>query len=130
MSDQIARQQHGAEKVDEAATWAMERAQSDPIFAAQYMREAHPIDWIVRQHQREGLLKQIGGDPDDYVRRRAAEMGLIAAPASATPQAATPQPAPAKQAAPRPSLVNAPSGGGVTEVPTGPLAAVEAVFTR
>lgn len=127
MSDELARKDHGVEKVEAAAQWAMERANSDPIFAAQYMRERHPIDWIVRQHQQSTLISQIGDDPDEYVRRRAAELGLIAAPAGGPAPPAPPQPA-AKPAAPKPSLVTAPSGGGIEHVPTGATAGVEAVF--
>lgn len=130
MSDELARQAHGAEKVEAAADWALEKAKSDPVFAARYMREKHPIDWIVRQHKQEGLLKELGDDPDEYVRRRAGELGLIAAPAAPPPAAAAPTQQAPRPAAPRPSLITAPSGGGVTEVPTGPLAALEAVFPR
>lgn len=129
MSDVMARQTHGAEKVDAANEWAMQRAQQDPVFAAQYMRETHPIDWIVRQHQRENLLSQIGDNPDDWIRRKAAEMGLLAPQPTPQPAAVVPQPAPTP-AAPRPSLIGAPSGGGVEHVPAGPLAAVDAVFPR
>lgn len=130
MDDKLARKEYGEAKVEAAAAWAMEKAQSDPVFSAQYMREPHPIDWIVRQHQRETLLSSIGEDEEAYVRRRAAELGLNAPP---SPSAPSPAPAAATQqapapAAPRPSLVNAPSGGGIQHVPTGPLAAVEAVF--
>lgn len=130
MSDVIAKQAHGAEKVEAAAEWALERAQKDPVFAAQYMREPHPIDWIVRQHQRDGLVSSLPSDVsslDELIEREIAKRGLTAAPAA--PAAVTPQSAP-KPAAPRPSLVNAPSGGGVTQVPLGTNAALEAVFPR
>jgi len=130
MSDVMARQAHGKETVETAMEWALNRAQTDPVFAAQYMRETHPIDWIVRQHKQDGLIKQIGEDPDDFVRRRAAELGLIAPPAGQElPEPATPQPAP-KPAAPTPSLVSMPSGGGVSAVPLGLQPAIEAVFPR
>jgi len=129
MSDVIARQAHGAEAVEAATTWAAERAKSNPAFAAEYMREAHPIDWIVRQHKRDGLLSQIGEDPDEFVKRRAAELGLIATapavPVTPAPQQQVPQPK-----APPKSLVNAPSHGGVSEVPTGRLAGMDTVFPR
>lgn len=131
MSDQMARQVHGPETVDTAVEWAKEKAQADPVFAASYMREQNPIDWIVRQHKRDGLLSQIGEDPDDYVRRRAAELGLIgqAAAAPVIPVAASVTQAP-KPAVPPRSLVDAPSEGGVSHVPTGLKAGVEAVFPR
>ena len=130
MSDVIARQTHGAETVEKAAEWALERAQQDPVFASQYMREAHPIDWIVRQHKRDGLVSQLPSDVsslDELIEREIAKRGLIAP--NAAPAVATQQ-APAIPAAPPRSLVNAPSGGGVADIPVGPLAGVEAVFPR
>jgi hypothetical protein len=127
MSDQMARTAHGAEVVEKATDWALERAQQDPVFAAQYMREAHPIDWIVRQHKRDGLVSQLGDDPDAYVRRRAAELGLTAPPAGEVPKPATEPPA-EKPAAPTKSLIDQPSGGGIVTVPIGPTAGIDATF--
>lgn len=129
MSDTIARQTHGGEIVEKAATWALEKAQNDPAFAAQYMREAHPIDWIVRQHKRDGLVSQLPNDIsslDELIEREIAKRSQAAPPAApAAPAMSAPKPA-----APPKSLVNAPSGGGVSEIPVGPLASVEAVFPR
>jgi hypothetical protein len=130
MSDVMARQSHGAETVEAAAEWALGKAQADPVFAAQYMRESHPIDWIVRQHKRDGLLQQVGEDPDEFVRRRAAELGLIAQPAAGAQVPAVSAQQVPKPAAPPKSLVGAPSAGGVQSLPVGPLAGVEAVFPR
>lgn len=129
MSDVMARQAHGPDTVEAASNWAMERAQKDPVFAAQYMREPHPIDWIVRQHKRDSLVSNLPEDVsslDELIEREIAKRGLNAAPAA---PAAIHQPAP-KPAAPTPSLVNAPSGGGLAEVATGKLAALDAVFPR
>jgi hypothetical protein len=129
MSDVMARQQHGAEKVEEALNWAASRAEKDPIFAAQYMREQHPIDWIVRQHQRDGLVSQLPGDVtsiDELVEREIAKRGLIAPQPGAPAPGGTPQ-APAPAAPPK-SLVDTPSSGGVASVPIGTQAALEAVF--
>ena len=78
MSDQMARQAHGAETVDKAAEWATERAKTDPAFAMSYMREPHPIDWIVRQHKRDGLLSDIGDNVDDWFTREAQKRGYVA----------------------------------------------------
>lgn len=129
-SDVIARQAHGADVVDAAADWALARAKSDPTFAAQYMREPHPIDWIVRQHKRDAMLTEIGDDPNDWFTREAAKRGYV--PQSAPPaaeaqaQAVTAQSVPT----PTPSLVNVPSTGGIAAVATGPTAALETVFPR
>ena len=127
MSDLIARQSHGDEVVEAATTWAAEKAKANPAFAAEYMKERHPIDWIVRQHKRDGLMQQVGEDPDEFVRRRAAELGLIA-PAPATPVVQATQQSATTPKAPPKSLVNAPAHGGVSEVPTGKLAGLDAVF--
>lgn len=129
-SDLIARQQHGAETVEAAAAWATERASKDTGFAQSYMQQPHPIDWIVQQHKRDGLLKDIGENPDDYVRRRAAELGYaIAAPiAPVVLPVAQQQPALVQPSPPR-SLASAPSkGGAIKDVPTGPMSSLGAVF--
>ncbi len=129
VSDMIARQMHGAETVDAAGEWAAAKAKSDRAFALAYMQQPHPIDWIVQQHKQDQLVADIGKDPDEYVRRRAAELGLVAASApSAAPVAAQQQQA---QPAPPPrSLASLPGngGGGVKDVPVGPMAALETVF--
>lgn len=126
-SDVIARQQHGPEVVDAAGQWAADKARSDPSFAVAYMREPHPVDWIVQQHKRETVMNDVGADPDEYVRRRAAELGFIQAPA---PIAAPAAPQQVAQPAPPRSLASAPGNGGVKDVPTGPMGALGSVFTR
>lgn len=97
LSDRFARKEHGAETVDAAVQWAQQRAQQDPTFAAGYMREADPVDWIVQQHKRDALLSDIGNrSMDDYVRDYIAKNpGLVAqiAPVEAAPVAAVVQPA-------------------------------------
>lgn len=128
-SDLIARQQHGSEAVEAAGQWAAEKARSDPSFAVAYMREPHPVDWIVQQHKRDQMMSDIGADPDEYVRRRAAELGFIQAPApNPAPMAATQQPV--AQPAPPRSLAAVPGAGGAAAVPTGPTAALDSVFSR
>lgn len=127
MSDLIARQSHGDETVEAATAWAMQKAQSNPAFAAEYMKERHPIDWIVRQHKRDSLMQQVGEDPDEFVRRRAVELGLIATAPVIPVVTAQQQPATTPKAPPK-SLVNAPAHGGVSEVATGKLAGLDAVF--
>lgn len=128
-SDIIARQQHGAEAVEAAGAWAAERAQKDPGFAIAYMQQAHPIDWIVQQHKRDSVMNDIGADPDEYVRRRAAELGFVMAPAPIAAPAAPQQPV-AQPVTPPRSLAAVPGSGGAAAVPTGPTAALDSVFTR
>lgn len=128
ISDMIARQQHGAETVDAAGQWAAEKARTDPTFAVAYMRQAHPIDWIVQQHKQDQLISDIGGNVDDWFTREAAKRGYAPAPtAAAVPMAAPQQVAPAPPVPPR-SLASVPGAGGVSDVPTGPMAALGSVF--
>ena len=85
MSDVMARQAHGSEVVETAMNWAMERAQTDPVFAASYMREAHPIDWIVRQHKRDALFSQLPDDTsslEELIQREVAKRLQSAVPAA------------------------------------------------
>lgn len=128
MSQVLAAQSHGAESVETALNWAEEKAKADPTFVAGYMSEPHPVDWIVRQHQRDTLVSQLPNDVsslDELIERKIAERAgaSAAAPAAIVPPAPTP-------AAPKPSLVNAPSGGGSQEVAMGTAAALDAVFPR
>lgn len=133
MSDMMAKQVHGAEVVKTAAEWATERARTDPAFRMSYMQQPHPLDWIVREHKRSGLISEIGDNVDDWFAREAAKRGFQPSVpnAAATPVvAAQAQPAPLVPSPPR-SLASEPGkGGGVKEVPTGPMAALEAVFQR
>lgn len=133
-SDRFARKEYGAEAVDTAVQWAQERAQQDPVFAASYMRESDPIDWIVQQHKRDSMISQIGNrSMDDFVRDYLAQNpGLIGqtAPVAAAPVAVTPQQATPPVKVPR-SLATQGSGpSDVRDVATGALAAVDAVFPQ
>lgn len=132
MSDVMARQSYGAEAVDVAVNWAAAKAQADPLFAAAYMGEAHPIDWIVRQHKRDGLLSDIGDNVDDWFTREAAKRGYVSqsAPAAVAPVvAAIPQPASPPVKVPRSLATQGSSPSDLRHVATGPLAGVDAVFS-
>lgn len=124
MSETMAREKHGDEPVTQAMDWALQRAQQSPAFAAEYLKQKHPIDWAVKQHKRDALMSQVGDDPDAFVRRRAAELGLISGTPPQTEaqpsQAASPQPAPTptpQAPAPTRSIANATSAGGLQVVP-------------
>lgn len=129
MSELMAKQAHGADTVDAAAKWAEEKAKADPTFAASYMREMHPIDWIVRQHKRDGLISQLPDDVaslDELIEKRIAERGLIAPGAvmvAPSEQPHAPKVTPARSLASQPSV-----HGGVKDIPTGPMASLRSVF--
>ena len=118
ISETLATEKHGEAVVKAAMDWGMERAQASPAFAAEYMKQKHPIDWAVRQHKRDKLISELGDDDNAqkaWVERRARELGLIpAAPQEgATAPQAAPQPvAQPKPPTPSPSLASAPSAGG------------------
>lgn len=107
ISDLMARKEHGAEVVEKAVPWALERAQKDPVFAAAYMRDPNPIDWIVRQHKRDSIVSLLPDDVsslDELFEREAAKRGWSApSAAQPIPAAAMTQQAP-KPAAPPPSI--------------------------
>lgn len=138
VSETMAREKHGDELVSKAMDWALQRAQQSPAFAAEYLKQKHPIDWAVKQQKREATLNDIGDDPDAYVRRRAAELGLTGQanpqPQAAQPAtAASPQPASQQQQTPAPtrSIANAMSAGGAGVVPpSGEFAAIDGMFNR
>ena len=132
ISDTIAKQQYGAETVETAAKWAMERAATDPSFKMAYMQQQHPLDWIVREHKRSGLISEIGDNVDDWFAKEAAKRGYAAtsAPNAAPTPVVAAQAQPVSQApSPPRSLASEPGkGGGVKDVPTGPMSALESVF--
>lgn len=146
VSEMTAREKHGDEVVTAAMEWGTQRStpsnnsESERIraaaFAQEFLAQKNPIDWIVKQQKKASVLTDIGDDVDAYVRRRAAELGFTtaAAPAAASqPQANAPAsqqpPASAASIAPQPtrSLASQPSAGGLATVPTGQMAAFDAL---
>jgi len=133
-SELIARSAHGDDAVQKAMDWGMERAQASPAFAAEYLRQRHPIDWAVKQMKREELMSKIGDDPDAYVRARWAELNATQTSPQPVPTngaAASPQPAAPRQPSPQRSLAAQPTAGSHTgSVPMGLEATLDAVFPR
>ncbi len=125
LSEVIAKREYGEETVKTATEWALERAKTDPGFAHKYMADAHPIDWIVRQHKEAADLELYRTDPIAFANKVLAEKGQVASPVPVI-VAGEQQQAPVT---PPRSLASQPSkNGGVADVPTGPLAAVTALF--
>lgn len=118
VSEQLAVREHGQEKVDAAVQWALSQAQADPSFGPRYMREADPIGWIVRQHQRDSLVSQLPPDVsslDELVEREIAKRGLSAPLAPAAPAVVAPVPA----ADPPRSIASEPAASGAVVDDTG-----------
>lgn len=136
VSETMAREKHGDDAVSQAMDWAMKRSQESPAFAAEYLKQKHPIDWAVKQQKRDSLMSKIGDDPDAWVRARYAELTA----ASPQPQAAQPSPAaspqlvPAAQPVPQPpkSIATATAaGGGANHVPpAGEFAMADELYNR
>jgi hypothetical protein len=130
VSETLAREKHGDEAVTAAMDWGLQKAQTSPAFRDEYLAQKNPIDWVVRQQKREGLLSAVGDDEEAFIRRRAAELGLIAptdAGAGTTPVSGQQQ-APRPAAPPRSIASAASATGSHREIATGPLAAVDALF--
>ncbi len=129
LSENMATEKHGEDAVKSAMQWALERAQQSPTFATEYMAQRDPINWAVKQQKRFQTVENIGDDEEAYVRRRAAEMGLIASLPNA-PSQASPQPV-SKAPAPIPSLAHASSAGGMGTVPLkGPDQVFNEIFRK
>lgn len=133
ISEVMARDKHTDEQVNHALEWGMTRAQQSPSFAAEYIRQKHPVDWVIKQQRAEGIVQELSKDETAYITRRARELGLIPGEQPAAP-AAQPAHAPApntpQPVAPPRSLATQPSaGGGQNSVPVHPLAGLEALDT-
>lgn len=116
---------HGAETLEAAKAWAVENRQTRPYLGQMFKSQPDPFGWLVGEYQRDRLLKDLGSDPDAYVRRRFAELepGSAPQPAATTP---APQPAQGPAATPQPSppprsLASLPGSGGAEHVPAGSL---------
>ncbi len=130
MSELMAKQQHGEEVVTQASNWALEKANSDPAFAAAYHRQPHPIDWIVQQHKRDAMLSDIGDNVDDWFTREAAKRGYApASVAAAAPAVAQTQQAVPPVKVPRSLATQGEGPSDIRQVATGPLAGVDALFS-
>lgn len=95
-SKMFAEQQHGAEAVEEAYAAFDAACNRDPAVAAlsqSIIRNAHPIGEVVKWHQRQKLLDEIGEDPAAYRERIIAEYQAQAGQTTAAP---TPQAPPEK----------------------------------
>ena len=77
---------HGQAFIDEVSDWATEVSASDPTFGERAFAQADPAAWVIEQKQRSELLKSFEADPDDFVRRRALELGYATLEETEAPQ--------------------------------------------
>lgn len=72
----MAEQRHGAELVEQAHKWGLDKCDADPAFNQAVAQSATPYDYVVDQYRRELALQQLdqyGGDLDKLVAARMAE---------------------------------------------------------
>lgn len=129
VSELTAREKHGDDVVTKAMEWGMQRSQESPAFAAEYLKQANPIAWAVKQQKRAALIDEIGDNEDAFIQSRAEKLGYVKAPPAASqPLAAAPAPQqPASPATPTRSLAAAPSASGPVIAAAGPLSAFDAL---
>jgi hypothetical protein len=123
-SERFARKEYGADTVEKARDWALQKFQADPLYQRRIMSDADPYEAVVQDWKREQVLSSMkDGDLDAFLAWKAGQ---------ASPQA---HQAPAASAAPpitppTRSLASAPSAGGLKpgEQPVGPGVSYGAVF--
>lgn len=124
-SERFARKEHGAETVDKARDWALEKFQSDPLYYQRVMSDADPYEAVVQDWKREQVLSSMkDGDLDAFLAWKTGAAGQ--APAAPAPIVAPPRnPSP-----PPRSLAAAPNAGGAKPgaQPVGPGVAFDTTF--
>lgn len=130
----LAVRDHGKDKVEEARQWALEKAQSDPVFRNQvdaaFATEALPIDWVVQQHKRNSDLQMLGDmSLQDYIEAEIAKRtaGSPSAPAPALAVADL-KPASPPVRVPRSLASQGTAPSDIRQTASGPLAGVDALF--
>lgn len=115
-SYQLASDKHGAEKVEGARLWALERAKTQPGFGTELDTQKHPMEWIVQQHAKTLDFADYETDRVAFARRILEQagqpLGTVAAPAPAVAVEQPPAPVPPK------SLASGPGKGGLVKEPT------------
>lgn len=135
ISEEMAKTAHGDEAVEAAKEWAIEHAAANPAFKQQFLQARHPMDWVVRQHQQARDLELYQKDPLAFARailERNGQAPATDATAGAMPAVGQQPPAPVPQPVPPRSIASAPPAGGGTsrDVAVGPMAALDAVFSK
>lgn len=120
-SERLAVKEYGADAVKAAKDWWVDLEKQNPAFAQIVSRQEDPIEYVVKEHRRHLALAEIGDKSiDDFVRERAAKLGLTVAPAAA---ASAPQPAPVTMQ--RPAVAAPPRSIAAETSAAGPRTVVE-----
>lgn len=124
-SEQLATVKHGAETVQAAKEWGIEKCASDPLFNQKLLSSQDPVGMAVQEYQREQIASQVSPDAfKEFQAWKAAQASL----ATQTPAASA---APTTRVIPPRSLASAPSAGGIsTEVEQTDEEVFNDTFTR
>lgn len=124
-SEQLATVKHGAETVQAAKEWGIEKCASDPLFNQKLLSSQDPVGMAVQEYQREQIASQVSPDAfKEFQAWKAAQANL------ATQNAAAPAAQTTRVIPPR-SLASAPSAGGIsTEVEQTDKEVFDDIFAR
>lgn len=111
VSQQMANQAHGSEKVQEAVNAFMQEATQKPWLMAEMRSQSHPYEYVVKRHQQQEVLSKVTPDHLAQFQTWLASQGQAPAQ-SPTPPLATATPATPPPTPPR-SLASATSAGGL-----------------
>lgn len=130
-SRMFAAQKYSEDEIKAAEEWGNSQLTTQPGFVQKQLAQAHPVDWLVKQHKRDQLINSIGDDPDAWAAARVAEKAAAQPPQAPAP-AGTPQPAPSTPPAPAPtrSLAHATAAGANASVATGEHVPFDALFKK
>lgn len=104
ISEEMARDKFGDEKVDATRDWALKAFATRPGFQQEVLSQRHPWKYAVETYEREQIASSVTAD--DYAQFQAWKAAQTAI-----------QPAPTSRQTPPKSLASAPSAGGIsTEV--------------
>lgn len=114
ISEDMARDKFGDEKVETAKNWALQQFAADPAFQKKVLSQRNPYRFVVEQYDREQMVSQV--TPDDFAQFQAwkAAQTQLEAQTKPTPPAVPPR-----------SLASAPSAGGIS---TEPIPSEEEMF--
>ncbi len=109
-SERFARKEHGAETVESAKAWALQRFASDPLYQTQVLNDGDPYERVVSDWRKEQMLSEVS-DPKEFEQFKAWKQAQNALAGGQPP------PPNAAPTIPSPSLASAPSAGNIlTEV--------------
>jgi hypothetical protein len=89
VSQREAIRDHGKETVEQAISWAMERAQQDPQFNTVALSQMDPVGFAVEQYRRDQMASI---NPDDYAAFNQWREQQAAAPQQQVPEPVKPPP--------------------------------------